>query len=108
MTNHLETQVEFTMPSGVTPEGFEAFLDQVMEELENIGRTDVDMAASLTGLTATFMGEVANATVAEHIKFLTDLQTALHAAECGTPGWQEAAHIVATRGVDRDGDLVDA
>ncbi|MDF9877460.1 hypothetical protein [Cellulosimicrobium cellulans] len=70
---------------------FEEFLDSVLDELDKIGRDDVDLSASVTQRKATFTVFGADDEDPEIDKFLSDLRTALHAAHCITDGWEKAS-----------------
>ncbi|KRD36794.1 hypothetical protein ASE27_10080 [Oerskovia sp. Root918] len=70
-------------------EQFEDFLDSVLDELEKIGREDIDFSASITQRKATFTVFGADEADPEIDKFHSDLRTALHAAHCITEGWEK-------------------
>lgn len=85
---YLATDLTFMSTPDARDEQFEAFLDCVMAELERIGHPDADLAASLTARTAEIlMGVVADTFEDAAIIMLSDLRTALHAAQCCTPDW---------------------
>ncbi|WBB78971.1 hypothetical protein O7606_22695 [Micromonospora sp. WMMD882] len=78
------------------PEGadeqFEAFLDEVLNQLAAIGREGVDLAARLTERYAEFETTVeATDFNTAGASFLMDLRTALHAAGCATADWPRFA-----------------
>jgi hypothetical protein len=86
---HLAVELTFVSSPHGDDEQFEAFLDEVMDQLDNIGR-EVSLAARLAERVADF------ATVIEADKIedacaelLPDLRSALHAAGCSTAGWPE-------------------
>lgn len=106
MSGYFEIELSFRQPSGGTPEQFDAFLDSVLEELGKIGH-EADVTASLTALIATFTLDATDHTDDTFIKAVMDLRAALHAADCGTPGWPDAHEILSARSVKAT-DLVDA
>lgn len=70
-----------------TDDIFEAFLDQVVVELENIGR-EVGIATSLANRTADFDAVITASSFENAASALmSDIRTALHAADCHTPDW---------------------
>ncbi|MGC5331936.1 hypothetical protein [Micromonospora sp. DT62] len=75
-----------------TDEQFEAFLDEVVDQLAAIGRGDVDLAARLTDRYAEFETTVEAADFNTACAgFIMDLRTALHAAGCNTADWPRFA-----------------
>lgn len=77
-------------PAGANDDEFEAFLEVVADELEKINRSDIEFTASLTKREAIFT-VFSSATVSPSAdKFMADIRTALHAANCATPGWENA------------------
>ena len=88
-------------------QAFDAFLDQVMDELEKI-HVESDFTASLAKFEASFMIVAADESFDALVDVMNNLRAALHAAKCGTPGWPTADQIrfVATR--VSNSDLVDA
>jgi hypothetical protein len=89
--HHISIAMTFESNKPTTDDYFEAFLDCVMEELDKIDR-DVSMAARLGERLADFATVVEAAdfeTAAQ--AFLGDIRTALHAAGCGTSGWEFTA-----------------
>lgn len=88
-------RIGFESPSPRTDEEFEDFLDCVLEELDNIGRDDIELTASLAKRTAVFTQFPTD----EHSSldaFTSAVRTALHAAHCATQGWGEVdAHLEA-------------
>jgi hypothetical protein len=79
-------------------EAFDAFLDRVMDELSNIG-VESDVTASLSRYEASFSIPAADLSADSLIASVAALRTALHAAECGTPGWPSAHEWLGTRGI---------
>jgi len=84
---HLAVEMTFVSTPHGTDEQFEEFLDEVLVQLENIGR-EANLAARLQDRVADFAASV-NATdfSMAAAAFLMDLRTALHAAGCHTPDW---------------------
>ena len=70
-----------------TTEDLEAFLDRVMEELDNLGRDDVDYTASLAKRWVVFSAFDVEPDEETWSEFWSALRTALHAAGAATPGW---------------------
>lgn len=83
----LGIEVAFASVPPSTDEQFEAFLDEVLVQLENIDR-DVSLVARVTERVASFAISVDSEDGAE-ARFLVDLRTALHAAGCRTADWPE-------------------
>lgn len=85
--HHLAVEMTFVSTPHGSDEQFEQFLDEVLTQLEAIGR-DVDLAAKLRDRVADFAATINaldfNMAAAS---FLVDLRTALHAAGCHTPQW---------------------
>lgn len=86
MSGHFALNIEFVSVPHGTDDEFEAFLDHVLEQLEGID-CDVSMSASLANRTASFAIHVEGDVDDVETRFLIDLRTALHAANCGTAGW---------------------
>lgn len=99
---YVEIELGFISPTGTSDEDFDDFLDSVMDELDEIGRHDVDLTASLTNRTAVFVGVAKNEDFDDVAQLMTDLRTALHVAKCNTADWPSAAHFhgVRTRNPD--------
>lgn len=84
---HMAVQMTFTTDRPATDEQFEAFLDEVVAQLENIGR-EVNLAARLGDRFADFATSVQGVDFqSAAAELLVDLRTALHAAGCATPDW---------------------
>jgi len=84
--HHLVAELVFVHTA--SDEQFEAFLDSVMDELDKIGHGDADLTASLTARRAEFLiGLEEDDFEDAAIRLLSDLRTALHAAQCRTPDW---------------------
>ena len=84
---HIAVEVTFVADQPSTDEQFEAFLDQVIEQLDSIGR-DVNLGASLALRTADFAISVAGTDFPSAAQaFLGDIRTALHATGCITANW---------------------
>lgn len=106
-SHYLELECLFTPASpDQIDEQFEAFLDCVLEALEDIGRTEVDVVASLRDHRAIFTERVPSAGVDEAAQFITDLRTALHSAKCSTPNWPSLKQFLGMK--SRDADLANA
>lgn len=94
---HLAVEMTFVSTPHGTDEQFEAFLDEVIARLDEIGR-DVSLAARLTDRVADFAISVeANAFALAASGFLVDLRTALHATGCVTADWPKfmpTEHVV--------------
>jgi hypothetical protein len=90
--SYLEVELHFD-PAGGDPATFDAFIDQVLDELRKIGRPQVDVTATLADHCARFTDQVNIEDLDAVERFLGDLRTALHAAECGTPGWPGAVEF---------------
>lgn len=90
---YLEIELGFVSPNGATDDDFDEFLDCVMEELESIGREDVDLVASLAKRTAMFVVTAEDDDFNSVAQFMGDLRAALHAARCGTQAWPDVAHF---------------
>jgi hypothetical protein len=88
----LAAEMTFFSDPGGTDGQFEAFLDEVMDQLTAIGREDVDLAARLTDRYAEFETtvEATDFNIAG-AGFMMDLRTALHAAGCNTADWPRFA-----------------
>lgn len=85
----LNVELSFVGPDGATDDGFERFLEAVLDELDKIGRDDVEVTASLAKRTAIFTVFEGDAEPSVD-KLLSDARTALHAANCNTKGWETA------------------
>ena len=84
---HLAVELTFESKPHGSDEQFEAFLDEVMDQLDNIGR-EVSLAARLADRVADFAAviqadEIENALA----ELLPDIRSALHAAGCVTAEW---------------------
>jgi hypothetical protein len=90
--SYLEVELQFH-PADGDPAAFDGFLDQVLDELAKIGRPQADVAAALAEHSARFTDRVDVDDLDAVERFLSDLRTALHAAECGTPGWPGAVEF---------------
>ena len=85
MTNLI---VDLTFESAsASPDAFEAFLDRVLEELAKID-VDADVTASLAKYEASFELPLPNSDLEATSTALAALRSALHAADCGTAGWE--------------------
>lgn len=85
----LAIEIGFISVKDATDEHFEAFLDEVLAQLENIDR-NVSLAARLAERVASFAVTIDAATAEEEqAAFLVDLRTALHAAGCETSRWPQ-------------------
>ncbi len=87
----LSVEMTFVSSHPTTADDFEAFLDDVLAELEKLDY-EVNLAARLRDRVADFAASLAadNYEAAE-ADFLTALRTALHAAGCNTAGWPKFA-----------------
>jgi hypothetical protein len=84
----LAAELLFVHKPEATDEQFEAFLERVMDELDNIGREDTNLGGSLAERTAEFVMDVeADSFEDAVVSMMSDLRTALHAADCSTAGW---------------------
>lgn len=94
---HLAIEMTFISEGPSTDEQFEAFLDEVMEQLDSIGRT-VNLAASLAMRTADFAITISASDFPSAAQaFLGDIRTALHATGCITADWprfEATEHVV--------------
>lgn len=94
---HLAVQITFVVSGPSTDEQFEAFLDEVVSQLDNIGR-EVNLGARLRDRVADFATSMpASDFPSAASVFLADLRTALHAAGCNTPDWprfEASEHVV--------------
>jgi hypothetical protein len=94
---HLAVGMTFTSSRPATDEEFEGFLDEVVDQLERIGRHAI-LAARITDRIADFaIGAEADDFAIATSGFLVDIRTALHAAGCSTAGWPKftaTEHIV--------------
>jgi hypothetical protein len=105
-TMHLAVELVFVNVGD--DEQFEAFLDSVMDELDKIGYSETNLAASLTQRTAEFVLLVKEDGLDAAIRALGDLQAALHAANIGTANWPDFEQSVTLRSVEIPNDLVAA
>jgi len=96
VTNYFE--IEFSFHPTSDPDLFDDFLDRVVDELAKIGR-ESDVTATLARARASFTMPVENLSDEALIGVLSDLRTALHAADCGTPGWPSHHEVMSTRGI---------
>lgn len=86
---HLAVELTFESSPHGSDEQFEAFLDEVMDQLDNIGR-EVTLAARLTDRVADFAAVIGADKIEDALAaLLPDLRSALHAAGCSTSGWPE-------------------
>src|SRR5215813_2339407 len=94
---HLAIEMVFISDQPATDEQFEAFLDEVVQQLDNIGR-EVNLAARLRDRIADFATAIPAADFPSAATlFLSDLRTALHAAGCNTADWprfEASEHVV--------------
>jgi hypothetical protein len=86
---NLAVEMSFVNPGGTaTPEAFEAFLDEVMDQLDALGVSDADVTASLVEKTAEFSVSIEAESFEDAVAFfMVKIRTALHAANCSTAGW---------------------
>lgn len=85
----LAVEIAFTSVPHGSDEQFEAFLDEVYAQLENIDR-DVSLAARLVERVASFAITVDSENPHDdEARFLVDLRTALHAAGVATHDWPQ-------------------
>lgn len=96
-TNYFEIRVSFATEDA-TDENFEDFIECVVDELAQLGQ-EVDVTGSGAAREASFLMPVEQLSDDALIAALTDLRTALHAAQCATPGWPDANEILSTRAV---------
>lgn len=87
MAIHLTMEMGFERPVDTHDEEFEGFLEELVAHLDTLG-CEVNLAAKL----ATSEADFATSVDAENFEeataaFWADLQTALHAAGCGTTEW---------------------
>lgn len=107
-TNYFEFELSFLRDDQpMSGDPLEEFLDCVMDELANIGLDAADLTASLAAGTATFVLPAADISDDTFVETLSTLRTALHAANCGTPGWPTRAEVLGTRSI-RDSELTPA
>lgn len=94
---HLAVEITFVTSEPSTDEQFEAFLDRLVEQLDNIGR-EVNLGASLRDRVADFATSMPAADFpSAAATFLGDLRTALHATGCITADWprfEASEHVV--------------
>lgn len=94
---HLAVEMGFASEPHGTDEQFEGFLDEVIAQLDNIGR-EANLAARLVERVADFAATIEAATFEDAVnEFLGDLRTALHAAGCNTSTWpvfRPHSHVV--------------
>jgi hypothetical protein len=88
---NLDLVLEFTPVGESNDDDFEAFLDRAIEELDNLDRDDIDVSAALADHRATFTVFDVDWEQPDIDKFLSAIRTALHAAGCATPGWDNHA-----------------
>jgi uncharacterized protein YqgV (UPF0045/DUF77 family) len=72
---------------------FDTFLDRVIEELDKIG-VEADVTASLTAYEASFSLVTDGLSMDQVFQAMSDLRTALHAAQSVTAGWPSPAEIM--------------
>jgi len=85
----ISVEMWFVGPAESTEDDFEAFLNQVLAQLENIER-EVTLAARLREKMADFGTVAEGETFDEALaSYLIDLRTALHAAGANTQGWPQ-------------------
>lgn len=89
---YLEIDLTFTRADGDVS-AFDDFLDCVVDELGQIGR-EADYVARARDLTVMFSVVTASTDDEEFIRALSDLRTALHAANCHTGDWPEMMHEI--------------
>lgn len=86
---HLAVEMTFKGTPHSTDEQFEEFLDEVLAQLESIGR-EVNLGARLRDRVADFATTINSTDFSLAASaFLVDLRTALHAAGCHTPEWPQ-------------------
>lgn len=86
---HLGVELRFTSTPPATDEQFEAFLDEVIEQLDNIDR-EISVAARLRDRVADFAALIEAENIESALaKLLPDIRVALHAAGCNTAAWPE-------------------
>ncbi len=86
---HLAWEATFVSSKPATDAQFEEFLDEVVNELENIGR-DINLGARLPERYAEFATSIEAEDFESAVSaFLIDLRTALHAAGCSTANWPQ-------------------
>jgi hypothetical protein len=94
---HLAVEMMFISDQPATDDQFEAFLDEVVNQLENIG-CEVSLAARLSDRVADFAATItASDFSSAATTFIGDLRTALHAAGCNTANWprfQAGEHVI--------------
>jgi hypothetical protein len=94
---HLAIEMMFISDQPATDDQFEAFLDEVVNQLENLG-CDVSLAARLSDRVADFAATItARDFSSAATTFLSDVRTALHAAGCNTadrPRFQAGEHVI--------------
>lgn len=93
MLSYLELDLTFHVAAGSTDEDFEDFIDCVTDELAKIGRDKVDILATIADARVQFTDQVAERSIDAALQFLTDLRTALHAANCHTQNWPTLAEV---------------
>ncbi|MFK3980120.1 hypothetical protein ACI2K4_07015 [Micromonospora sp. NPDC050397] len=86
---HLGVELTFESNPHGSDEQFEAFLDEVIDQLDRIGR-EVSLAARLADRVADFAATIEADEIEGALSLLLpDLRAALHAAGCSTAGWPE-------------------
>jgi hypothetical protein len=86
---HLAVEMTFSSAPPATDEQFEEFLDEVVAQMESIGR-EVNLAARTRDRVADFATSVESTDFSLAASaLLVDLRTALHAAGCHTPEWPQ-------------------
>lgn len=102
--SHFTVEIQFQTATR-DPKAFDAFLDRVADEFASLG-SELDYTASLANYTATFSIPADDLSTDALIKAVSTLRTALHAADCRTPGWPSAHSLLGARAVD--GNLASA
>lgn len=93
---NLDLHLAFLGPKNATDDDFDGFIDLVIEELEQIGREDIEVSARLAKRDATFTVFTDGDRTPSVDQFLADVRTALHAADCITAGWERGAQELRT------------
>lgn len=84
---HIAVGMMFTSDQPATDDQFEAFLDEVVNQLNNID-CEVNLGARLSERFAEFAAAIeAHDFPSATSTFMNDLRTALHAAGCNTADW---------------------
>lgn len=72
-----------------TEADFERFVEAILDALSNVGRDDIEVVAALARQELTFSLYGDDEPSVD--RFLGDVRTVLHAANCGTSGWEQHA-----------------